>query len=84
MKAVVLLIVIIPLLAMILFSKYQKYAFIRTFFSNKLSPEHKSILEIKQELQKLPSDKLMKLHSSKECTLKEKLIIESIIEERGL
>ncbi len=82
-KAILLLIIILPMLALILFSKYKRYAFVRDLIGGGTPQSRKEILQIKLEYEKFPTDQLFQLLSTKQLSPKETLIVNQILKERS-
>lgn len=82
-KAILLLVIILPMLALILFSKYKRYAFVRDLIGGGTPQSRKEILQIKTEYEKFSSDQLFQLLNTKQLSPKESLIINQILKERS-
>ncbi len=82
-KAILLLVIILPMLALILFSKYKRYAFVRDLIGGGTPQSRKEILQIKMEYEKFSSDQLFQLLNTKQLSPKESLIINQILKERS-
>ncbi|HUH51519.1 MAG TPA: hypothetical protein VLZ11_05435 [Flavobacterium sp.] len=82
-KAILLLVIIIPMITLILFSKYKRYAFVRDLIGGGTPQSRKEILQIKLEYEKFSSEQLFQLLNTKQLSPKECLIIDQILKERS-
>ena len=82
-KAILLLVIILPMLALILFSKYKRYAFVRDLIGGGTPQSRNEILQIKIEYEKFSSDQLFQLLNTKQLSPKESLIVNQILKERS-
>ena len=82
-KAVFLLVNVIPLLALIMYSKRKRYGFIRDLIGGGTPESQMEILQIKKEYEKFSTQKLFDLLNSKQLSPKEMLIINQILKERN-
>ena len=80
-KAILLLVIILPMLALILFSKYKRYAFVRDLIGGGTPQSRNEILQIKIEYEKFSSDQLFQLLNTKQLSPKESLIVNQILKE---
>ena len=71
------------MLALILFSKYKRYAFVRDLLGAGTTDSQREILQIKLEYEKFSSEQLFQLLNTKQLSPKETLIINQILKERS-
>ncbi len=82
-KVVFLLVIVIPLLALIMYSKKKRYGFIKDLIGGGTPESQKEILQVKKEYEKFSSHELFHLLSSKQLSPKEVLIVNQILKERN-
>lgn len=82
-KAVFILVIVIPLLALIIHSKKKQYGFLKDLIGGGTPESQTEILQIKKEYEKYSSQQLFDLLSTKQLSPKETLIVNQILKERN-